>query len=56
MYVYTKATVASHIDTVGTKENTYTKGHRSQKKLKIHYKGFNSISNMLKVSKVAQNN
>ena len=27
MYVYTKDTVASHIDTIDTKENTYTKGH-----------------------------
>ena len=27
MYVYTKDTVASHIDTVDTKENTYIKGH-----------------------------
>ena len=27
MYVYTKDTVASHIDTVNTKENAYIKGH-----------------------------
>ena len=27
MYVYTKDMVASHIDTVDTKENTYIKGH-----------------------------
>ena len=26
MYVYTKDTVVSHIDTVDTKENTYIKG------------------------------
>ena len=27
MYMYTKGTVASHIDTVNTMENTYIKGH-----------------------------
>ena len=27
MYVYTKDTVASHIDAVNTKKNTYIKGH-----------------------------
>ena len=27
MYVYTKDTLASHIETVDTKQNTYIKGH-----------------------------
>ena len=27
MHVYTKDTVASHLDTIDTKDNTYIKGH-----------------------------
>ena len=67
--MYTKGTLASHIETVDTMENIYFKAYSGfilfglyilcmltePKKLKIHYKGFNAISNAIYVKGVESN-